>query len=97
MWNQQILAPLPHTCLLEKTKYIYSRAWHLETRDLETRFDREHHFNEKIARLLKYVDSIGSNGYLDSALETGSNISIHIRVSRCQNLLYIFFYYYHYK
>jgi hypothetical protein len=57
---------------LFKYKFEYSRIWRLETRDLETRPDRKRHFDEKIACLVKYVDSIGS------ALEPGNNTSIQV-------------------
>jgi hypothetical protein len=49
---------------------------------METLLDRKHHFGEKAARLIKYVDLIGYIGIFDSALETGNSFSIHIRVSR---------------
>jgi hypothetical protein len=65
----------------------YSRVWHLETLDLEIRVDWKHHFGGMVACLVKYVDSIGSNGHFGSALETGYSTSIHIRVSKCQTLL----------
>jgi hypothetical protein len=59
----------------------------LETLDLEIQFDRKYHFGEKVVCLVKYVDSIGSNGHFGSTLETGNSISIHIDVSKCQTLL----------
>jgi hypothetical protein len=61
---------------------LYSGTWHLETRDMETWLDRKHHCSEKAAYLIKYVDLIGYIGIFVSTLETGNNISIHIRVSR---------------
>jgi hypothetical protein len=63
---------------------IYSRTWHLETQDMDTWLGREHHFGEKAARLIKYVDLIGYIGIFGSALETENSISIHIRVSSCR-------------
>jgi hypothetical protein len=71
----------------------YSRVWYLETLDSKIRLDRKHHFGEKIARLVKYVDSIGSSGYFGLALETRHNTSIHTSISKCQTLLYTLCFY----
>jgi hypothetical protein len=49
---------------------------------LVTWLDRKHHFGEKAARLIKYIDLIGYIGTFGSALETENSISIHTRVSR---------------
>jgi hypothetical protein len=73
---------------LKKNCTLCSRARHLVTLDLEIQLDRKHHFGEKVVCLVKYVDSIDSNGHFDSALETGNSISIHICVSKCQTLLW---------
>jgi hypothetical protein len=49
---------------------------------METLLDRKHHFVEKAACFIKYVDLIGYIGIFGSTLETGNIISIHIHVSR---------------
>jgi hypothetical protein len=49
---------------------------------METWLDRKHHFGEKAARLIKYVDLIGYIGIFGSTLEAVNSISIRIRVSR---------------